>query len=55
MYLYPCQSSHSTGMLWMRNTSDCVDGFLGMFVLGNFDKNFWVGRIKSINCNAKRL
>ena len=27
MYLYPCLYSQSTGMLWMTNASDCMDGF----------------------------
>ena len=26
-----------------------------MFVLENVDKNLWVGRIRSVDCNAKRL
>ena len=28
---------------------------LGMFVLENVDKNFWVDRIRSVDCNVKRL
>ena len=28
---------------------------LGMYVLENVDKNLWVGRIRSVDCNAKRL
>ena len=27
MCLYPCQYTHSTGLLWMTNASDYVDGF----------------------------
>ena len=56
--VYPCQCSHGTRMLWDVVGDICkrLHGWmLGMYVLENVDKNVCVARIKSVDCNAKRL
>ena len=54
MYVYISVSMQS----WYRNVvgdkcKSLCGWMLGMFVVGNVEKNLWVGRIRSMDGNAK--